>query len=94
VPKGVESLEEAGEALLTFYRFPASQGKSLRTTNAIERLHGEVRRRFKTQGSLPPAQAAELLRFGLITSSQVRMRRIDGWRALAQPAADDAQRAA
>lgn len=30
------SLEEAGEKLLTFYRFPKRQWKSLRTTNAIE----------------------------------------------------------
>jgi Transposase, Mutator family len=45
-PKVVVSLEEAGEELLTFYRFPKSQWKSLRT-NAIERLNGEFRRRVK-----------------------------------------------
>ena len=48
-PKVAVSLEEAGEELLTFYRFPNSQWKSLRTTNAIERLNGEFRRRVKTQ---------------------------------------------
>ena len=84
VPKVVASLEEAGEELLTFYRFPNSQWKSLRTTNAIERLNGEFRRRVKTQGSLPSAQAAELLLFGLIMSGQIHMRRIDGWRELKQ----------
>jgi hypothetical protein len=42
----------------------------------------EFRRRVKTQGSLPSAQAAELLLFGLIISGQIRMRRIDGWREL------------
>ena len=83
-PKVVVSLEEAGEELLTFYRFPTSQWKSLRTTNAIERLNGEFRRRVKTQGSLPSAQAAELLLFGLIISGQIRMRRIDGWQELKQ----------
>lgn len=83
-PKVVASLEEAGEELLTFYRFPNSQWKSLRTTNAIERLNGEFRRRVKTQGSLPSAQAAELLLFGLIISGQIRMRRIDGWRDVKQ----------
>ena len=41
--------------------FPSSQWKSLRTTNAIERLNGEFRRRVKTQGSLPSAQAAETI---------------------------------
>jgi putative transposase len=83
-PKVVVSLEEAGEELLTFYGFPNSQWKSLRTTNAIERLNGEFRRRVKTQGSLPSAQAAELLLFGLIISGQIRMRRIDGWQDLKQ----------
>jgi transposase-like protein len=83
-PKVVVSLEEAGEELLTFYHFPNSQWKSLRTTNAIERLNGEFRRRVKTQGSLPSAQAAELLLFGLIISDQIHMRRIDGWQDLKQ----------
>jgi len=83
-PKVVVSLEEAGEELLTFYGFPNSQWKSLRTTNAIERLNGEFRRRVKTQGSLPSAQSAELLLFGLIISGQIHMRRIDGWRDLRQ----------
>lgn len=83
-PKVVVSLEEAGEELLTFYSFPSSQWKSLRTTNAIERLNGEFRRRVKTQGSLPSAQAAELLLFGLIISGQIHMRRIDGWQDLKQ----------
>ena len=83
-PKVVGSLEEAGEELLTFYSFPNSQWKSLRTTNAIERLNGEFRRRVKTQGSLPSAQAAELLLFGLIISGQIHMRRIDGWKDLKQ----------
>jgi transposase-like protein len=81
-PKVVVSLEEAGEELLTFYRFPKSQWKSLRTTNAIERLNEEFRRRVKTQSSLPDARAAERLLFGLIISGQIQMRRIDGWREL------------
>ena len=83
-PKVVVSLEEAGEELLTFYRFPKSQWKSLRTTNAIERLNGEFRRRVKTQSALPDARAAERLLFGLIISGQIQMRRIDGWRELKQ----------
>ena len=84
VPKVVVSLEEAGEELLTFYRFPNSQWKVLRTTNAIERLNGEFRRRVKTQSSLPDASAAERLLFGLILSGQIQLRRIDGWRDLKQ----------
>ena len=83
-PKVVVSLEEAGEELLTYYRFPKSQWKSLRTTNAIERLNGEFRRRVKTQSSLPDARTAERLLFGLVISGQIQMRRIDGWQDLKQ----------
>ena len=41
-----DSLEEAGEKLFTFARFPKSQRKSIRTSNAIERLHEEFNRRI------------------------------------------------
>jgi putative transposase len=81
-PKVVVSLEEAGEELLTFYHFPETQWKSLRSTNAVERLNVEFRRRVKTQGSLPDARAAELLLFGLLISGQIQLRRIDGWKDL------------
>jgi putative transposase len=53
-----DSLEEAGERLSTFTRLDPSQWKSARTTNAIERLNGEFRRRIKTQTVLPCADAA------------------------------------
>jgi len=69
---------------LTFYRFPKSQWKSLRTTYSIERLNGEFRRRVKTQSSLPDARSAERLLLGLIISGQIQIRRIDGWRDLKQ----------
>ena len=41
-----DSLEEAGDKLFTFTRFPPSQWKSIRTSNAIERLHEEFKRRI------------------------------------------------
>jgi transposase-like protein len=39
----------------------------LRTTNVIERLNEEFRRRVKTQGALP---------------TEIRLRRLDGWRQI------------
>ena len=48
-----DSLEEAGDRLFTFTRLPPSQWRSARTTNAIERLHEEFKRRIKTQTVLP-----------------------------------------
>ena len=40
-PGVVESLKEAGDELFTFLRFPPSQRKALRTTNALERINEE-----------------------------------------------------
>jgi transposase-like protein len=52
-PGVVRSFQEGGEELFTFFRFPPAQWKTLRTTNVIERLNEEFRRRVKMQGSLP-----------------------------------------
>ena len=48
-----DSLEEAGDKLFTFTRFPPSQWKSIRTSNAIERLHEEFKRRIKSSTCCP-----------------------------------------
>ena len=82
-PGVVTSLREGGAELLTFFRFPKAQWKTLRTTNTIERLHEEFRRRVKTQGSLPSEDAALVLLFSLVASGQIRLRRIDGWQKIA-----------
>jgi transposase-like protein len=82
-PGVVTSLREGGDELLTFFRFPKAQWKTLRTTNTIERLHEEFRRRVKTQGSLPNEDAAIVLLFSLVASGQIKLRRIDGWRKIA-----------
>ena len=42
-----DSLEEARDRLFTFARFSSSQWKSIKTTNAIERLQEEFKRRIK-----------------------------------------------
>ncbi|HEU4339486.1 MAG TPA: IS256 family transposase [Planctomycetota bacterium] len=77
-PKVVRSLEEAGPELLTFYDFPQEQWKGLRTTNPIERLNLEFKRRVKTQGSLPSEASAVLLLFELLASGQLRFKKIAG----------------
>jgi len=72
------SLEEAGDHLLTFFEFPRAMWKSLRTTNPIENLNREFRRRTKTQGSFSKEDSALTLLWGLIAFGQIRMRKIDG----------------
>ena len=71
----VTSLREGGEELLTW--------KTLRTTNTIERLHEEFRRRVRTQSSLPTEDSAVVLLFSLVASGQIRLRRVDGWQKIA-----------
>ena len=78
----VASFEEAGDELFTFLRFPASQWKALRTTNALERINEEFRRRTKTQGLLPTEDAVLLLLFGLLRSGHIKLRRLDGWQEI------------
>ena len=78
-----DSLEEAGDRLFTFTRLPPSQWRSVRTTNAIERLHEEFKRRIKTQTALPSADTAAMLFWALLASGQINMRKVDGWQTLA-----------
>ena len=83
-----DSLEEAGDKLFTFTRFPPSQWKSIRTSNAIERLHEEFKRRIKTQTVLPCAETAAMLFWALMASGQIIMRKVAGWQSLAEKPAD------
>ena len=91
-----DSLEEAGLRLFTFTRLPASQWKSARTTNAIERLHEELKRRIETQTVLPSAKTAAMLFRALLASGQITMRKslpptrsgVDGWPTIARRVAD------
>ena len=83
-PAVVECLDEAGDDLFTFLRFPRAQWKALRTTNALERINEEFRRRTKTQASLPGQDAVLLLLFGLLRSGQIRLRKMDGWHEMKQ----------
>ena len=77
-----DSLEEAGARLFTFTRLDPSQWKAARTTNSIERLNEEFRRRIKTQAVLPCAETVPMLLWALLASGQITMRKVDGWQNL------------
>ena len=83
-PAVAASLEEAGDRLFAFLRLPPSQWKSARTTNAIERLHEEFKRRIKTQTVLPSAETAAMLFWALLASGQITMRKVNGWQTLGE----------
>ena len=79
-PAVARSLEESGNELLTFYEFPKSMWRSLRTTNPLENLNREFRRRTKTQSSFSTEDAAITLLYGLVAFGQIRMHKIGGHR--------------
>lgn len=83
-PAVASSFEEAGDELFTSLAFPRTQWKALRTTNALERINEEFRRRTKTQASLPSSNAVVLLLFGLLRSGAIKLRTIDGWKDMPQ----------
>jgi transposase-like protein len=81
-PAVAKSLDEGGLELLTFYDFPKAMWKSLRTTNTLENLNREFRRRTKTQASFSTEDAALILLYGLVAFGQIQLRKIDGHKQL------------
>jgi putative transposase len=84
-PRAVASLLEAQDDLLTFHGFPVSQHRSLRSTNVIERLNEEFRRRIKTQTACPSEASVLVLFYALLASGTVRMNKITGWMDMPRP---------
>lgn len=93
-PAAARSLEEAGEQLLTFYEFPKAMWRTLRTTNSLENLNREFRRRTKTQASFSSEDSAVTLLYGLVAFGQIRLRKVDGHHAVAGLLADADEAAA
>ena len=64
------SAERVDEAIFWVY---------LSGTNTRRRINEEFQRRTNTQASLPNEEAVLFLLFGLLSSGQVRPRRLVGW---------------
>ncbi len=68
-PKAAAILEAAGEDMLAFMHFPAIHWKKLHSTNLVERLNREIKRRtrvvsiFPSEGSLKNLVGAVLERY-------------------------------
>ena len=78
----VVSLDEAGAGLTAFTTFPMAQWRCLRTTNAIERIFSEFRRRTKTQGAFPTPDAMVVVLWGTLASGGIRLRKLHGYRSM------------
>ncbi len=69
IPSAFKSLEQNIESALRFYNYPAEEWLSLRTTNPIERLNKEFKRRTKSMEIVAGEQSC----YNLITVIALRM---------------------
>jgi transposase-like protein len=76
MPEAVECLVNGFEAATQFYAFPKEHWKRLRSTNGLERLHGEIKRRTRAVGIFPDCASA----LRLVTATAVRVTEIWGAR--------------
>jgi transposase-like protein len=58
IPEAFEILDRGWAAAARFYRFPKEHWMRIRTTNGLERLHGEIKRRVKAVGVFPDRDSA------------------------------------
>jgi putative transposase len=58
VPEAIACLENGFEAATQFYAFPKEHWHRIRSTNGLERLHGEVKRRTRAVGAFPDRSSA------------------------------------
>ena len=74
-PSAVACLQRDLEACLTFYSFPEKHWKFIRTTNCIERLFGEVKKRSHKMAAAFRNENSCLLMFYAVTRS-LKLRKI------------------
>jgi putative transposase len=58
VPEAIACFENGFEAATHFYAFPREHWHRIRSTNGLERLHGEIKRRTRAVGAFPDRASA------------------------------------
>jgi transposase-like protein len=58
LPEAMACFHEGFESATTFYSFPVSHWRRIRTTNGLERLHAEIKRRINAVGAFPDRASA------------------------------------
>jgi transposase-like protein len=72
LPEAMGCLHDGFAAATVFYAFPPAHWKKIRTTNGLERLHGEIKRRIRAVGAFPDRASA----LRLITAVALKVARI------------------
>jgi len=58
VPEAMKCLDDGFAAATQFYAFPRAHWHRIRSTNGLERLHGEIKRRTRAVGAFPDRASA------------------------------------
>lgn len=58
LPEAMACLQNGFGAATMFYSFPREHWKKIRSTNGLERLHGEIKRRTRAVGAFPDRASA------------------------------------
>ena len=58
LPEAVSCLREGFPAATSYFAFPRAHWRRLRTTNSLERLHAEIKRRTRSVGAFPDRASA------------------------------------
>ncbi len=76
VPKAVAKIERALDELVAFFACAPSQRRAGRTTNAIERVFVELRRRLRPMGCLPDGKSAQRIAYAVCCTYNARRHRL------------------
>jgi len=76
--KAVAKLVKDRDALLTFYDYPAEDGKHIRTSTPIESTFATVRHRTKPTKGCLSRETGLAMAFRLMMSAQAKWRKLDG----------------
>jgi transposase-like protein len=58
LPEAIATVEAGFAAATQFYAFPKAHWLRIRSTNGLERLHGEIKRRIRAVGAFPDRASA------------------------------------
>lgn len=76
LPEAVKCLNDGFAASTQFFAFPAKHRVRIRSTNGLERLHGEIKRRTRAVGAFPDRASA----LRLVTAVGLRVTEVWGAR--------------